>query len=110
MENNSNGARTWSSQGNPTNDRQQIIINQQSGGNPNGIGTAGFILALVSLLIGSLPGVGWICWLLGLIFSCIGLSKTPKGLAVAGVVISLVGLVLILVLSAAVFDAVSNLF
>ena len=107
MEDNANKSRT----GNHDDvSRQQIIINQQGQGNQNGIGTAGFILALVSLLIGSLPGIGWLCWLLGLIFSCIGISKRPKGLAIAGAVISLIGLLLILMLSATVFNLVSNAF
>ena len=64
----------------------------------NGIGIAGFILALLALLL-SVPTllsvwypILWIptliCWLLGLIFSCIGLARRPKGLAIAGLIIS----------------------
>lgn len=74
---------------------QQIIINQ-IGGNSNGIGIAGFVLALVGLLLGIIPGVGWLLWLLGLVFSCIGMFKKPRGLAIAGFVISLICLVVIL--------------
>lgn len=78
---------------------QQIIINQQGGRNSNGIGTAGFVLALIALFIGWVPAVGWICWLLGLIFSCVGMGRTPKGLAIAGLIISLFGIVLIIMLT-----------
>ena len=78
---------------------KQIIINQQGGRNSNGIGTAGFVLALIALFIGWVPAVGWICWLLGLIFSCVGMGRTPKGLAIAGLIISVFGIVLIIVLT-----------
>ncbi len=70
----------------------------------NGIGTAGFVLALLTLFLGWIPVVGWIMWLLGLIFSALGISKAKKvkkgmGLSVAGLVISLIG-ILILILAA----------
>ena len=109
---NSNGVGSWwSSQGNTPNDRQQIIINQNGqAGNPNGIGTAGFVLALISLLVGWLPGVGWVCWLLGLIFSCVGMGRTPKGLAIAGLIISAIGLVVIIALTGAGIALVSEIF
>ena len=35
-------------------------------------------------------------WLLGLIFSIIGLNRQPRGLAIAGLVISLLGIAVIL--------------
>ncbi|MBD5225122.1 MAG: EscU/YscU/HrcU family type III secretion system export apparatus switch protein [Bacteroidales bacterium] len=59
----------------------------------NGIGTAGFVLALVSFFGFWLPYVGGLTWLLGLIFSIIGVNRPPRGLAIAGLVISLVGFV-----------------
>jgi hypothetical protein len=43
------------------------------------------------------PVLGWILWLLGLIFSFAGVFKTPKGLAIAGLVISLIGIILLIV-------------
>lgn len=55
----------------------------------NGIGTAGFVMALISLVIGFIPYIGWLIWLLGLIFSAVGLGRRPRGLAVAGFIISL---------------------
>ena len=56
---------------------QQVFINQQGGRNTNGMGTAGFVLALIALFVGWVPGLGWICWLLGLIFSCVGMARMP---------------------------------
>ena len=101
MENDTNKAAqegNYSCPQGPGMDRQQIIINQHGVENSNGIGTAGFILALIALVLGVIPGVGWICWLLGLIFSCVGMARRPRGLATAGLVISIVGLILILAL------------
>ncbi|MDM1397206.1 hypothetical protein HX049_08465 [Myroides odoratimimus] len=60
----------------------------------NNLGLAGFILAIVAILLFWLPFINGICWLLGLIFSAIGVFRKPKGLAIAGLVISLIGVVL----------------
>jgi len=77
-----------------------VIINQVEK-KSNGIGTAGFVLALIAIFLGWVPVLGWILWLLGLIFSFIGVFKTPKGLAIAGLVISLICVILLI----AVFGA-----
>jgi hypothetical protein len=68
----------------------------------NGIGTAGFILALTAVFLGWIPVLGQILWLLGLIFSSIGVFKQPKGLSIAGLVISLLGFVILLTLFGAI--------
>ncbi len=84
---------------------QTIIVNpvvKQA----NGIGTAGFVIALLTLFLGWIPGLGWILWLLGLIFSAIGVTRKPRGLAVAGLIISLIGIICLLV----VFSAVMSFF
>ncbi len=89
---------------------KQTIIVQQTEKKSNGIGTAGFILALLSLFLGWIPVLGWIMWLLGLILSAVGMTKKPKGLAIAGLVISLIGIVfLLLFFSAAGAVAASSL-
>ena len=64
--------------GNPV--RQTIIIREESR-KSNGLGTAGFVL-----------------WLLGFIFSFIGIFKSPRGLAIAGLCISLVDLIPLILL------------
>ncbi|MFC2089714.1 hypothetical protein ACFLT1_02975 [Bacteroidota bacterium] len=66
----------------------------------NGLGVAGFILALVALFLGWIPIVGWILWVLGLVFSAIAVFKKPRGFAIAGLAISLIGVILLLVVFA----------
>ena len=74
---------------------QPVIINQTEK-KSNGVGTAGFVLALIAVFLGWVPVLGWIIWLLGLILSFVGVFKQPKGLAIAGLVISLIGIILLL--------------
>ncbi len=79
----------------------------------NGMGIAGFVLAMVALFSSWVPFARWIVWLLGLIFSLIGLGKQPKGFAIAGLIISLIGLaliVMIIVLGVAVLGVLGGLF
>ena len=80
---------------------QTIIINQE-GPKKNGMGTAGFVLALLGLILCWVPVLGWILWLLGLIFSIIGVFRQPRGLAIAGLVISCLGLILLIVVLGAI--------
>ncbi|MDR2963315.1 MAG: hypothetical protein LBU90_06770 [Bacteroidales bacterium] len=75
---------------------QQIIINQTPQNQSNGLGVAGFVLALLATFLGWIPVFGWILWILGLILSIAGFRKEPKGLAIAGFIISLIGLILLL--------------
>ena len=79
---------------------QTIIINQPSEKKSNGLGTAGFICALLNVFLFWVPALGWILWVLGLVFSLIGVFKAPRGLAIAGLVISCIGLILILAIAA----------
>ena len=81
---------------------QQPVYIVQRSQESNGIGTAGFILALLDLLFCWAPIVNIVFWLLGFIFSFIGLFKRPKGLAIAGFVISLISIVVVLVIVAMV--------
>lgn len=74
---------------------QQVVVNQ-IGQQSNGLGTAGFILALISLILCWLPGVNGVVWFLGMLFSFIGLFKSPRGLAIAGFIISWIDLILLL--------------
>lgn len=61
--------------------------------NQNGMGVAGFVCALCALLFSWVPFLGWVLWSLGAIFSIIGVLKAPRGLAIAGLVISFIGLI-----------------
>jgi hypothetical protein len=75
-----------------------MTVNQKTG---NGIGVAGFVLALLGLIFSWVPVIGWIFWLLGLIFSAVGMTKKPKGLAIAGLIISLIDLIVLVALAGA---------
>ena len=81
---------------------QTIIINQPAEKKSNGIGTAGFPFALLGLIFYGVPVLGWILWVLGLIFSLIGVFRTQRGLSIAGLVISFLGLILLIVLLGAI--------
>jgi hypothetical protein len=72
----------------------------------NGLGTAGFVVGLIGLLISFIPLIGVVAWplvVLGIVFSAVGISKavkgraTNKGLSIAGLVVSVIGLVVCIV-------------
>lgn len=71
----------------------------------NGIGTAGFVLALIALLLSWVPVLDWILWILGVVFSFIGVFKAPRGLAIAGLVISFIGVIIMITLLGAILAA-----
>ncbi len=73
----------------------------------NGLGIAGFVLALLALLLCWIPVLDWILWVLGLVFSFIGVFKAPRGMAIAGLVISLIGII-VLILVLGVFAAATT--
>lgn len=71
---------------------QQIYV-QAPTNSSNGIGIAGFVCGLIAFLISLLPGTGlifvWFPALAGLILSIIGITKRPRGLAIAGLIFSI---------------------
>lgn len=72
----------------------------------NGLGTAGFVLALLGVILCWIPVLNWILWLLGLIFSFIGVFKKPKGLAITGLVLSFISIIVIIAVLGAVAAAI----
>ncbi len=81
----------------------KVIVNNQYVEKPsNGIGTAGFILALIALVFSWLPGVNWFIWFLGFLLSFIGMFKKPRGLAIAGFLISCIDLLIIIAIVGAI--------
>lgn len=63
----------------------------------NGIGITGFVLSIVSVVVSFTSLFSVIFWILGIIFSIMGLFQKPKGYAIAGTIISAVsGLLFIL--------------
>ncbi len=62
----------------------------------------GFILAVIALVMSFLPTIGWpvwanfiswLIWAAGLILSFIGVFRLPRGFAIAGLIVSLLGLI-----------------
>lgn len=80
-------------QNNQTGSRHvQTIIVREQRYKSNGLGTAGFITSLLGLLLSWVPVLGWILWLVGALLSLIGVFKSPKGLAITGLILSLITL------------------
>lgn len=76
----------------------------------NGIGLTGFILSLVCLFSSWAPGLNIVMWILGLVFSAVGVFRKPKGFAIAGLVISMISILVIIILAAAIGELASELF
>lgn len=70
---------------------QTILVREQRY-KSNGLGTAGFITSLLGLLLSWVPILGWILWLVGALLSLIGVFKSPRGLAISGLILSLITL------------------
>ena len=75
---------------------QVAAVQPQPVSRKNGISTAGLVLSIVGLALCWVPGVNLILWFLGFLFSFIGIFKRPKGKAIAGLIISVISLVVIL--------------
>ena len=86
---------------------QTILIREQRL-KSNGMGTAGFVLTLLSLLLAWVPVLGWILWFLGVVFSLIGLFKSPRGLAIVGIVLSLIVLCVYMIFVEVLNQAFAN--
>ena len=75
----------------------QVVVNNGTSQPTNGIAIAGFVVSLVSL------GCCGLCSIVGLILSIIGLVKAKdyngnsKGLAIAGIIISAISILLLIV-------------
>ncbi|MDL2228071.1 zinc ribbon domain-containing protein [Odoribacter sp. OttesenSCG-928-L07] len=89
---------------------QQIVINQAPEKESNGIGTTGFVLALIAVFLGWIPILGWVLWFLGLVFSFSGLFAKPRGLAIAGLIVSLIDIILLLTVFGAIVGGIGALF
>ncbi len=84
----------------------------------NGVGTAGFVLGLIGFLFSFIPIIGIIAWplvIVGLVLSLVGVARaakgvaTNRGMAIAGAVLSVLGLI-VCVLWTALFGAAANEF
>ena len=70
---------------------QTILVREQRY-KSNGLGTAGFITSLLGLLLSWVPVLGWFLWLVGALLSLIGVFKSPRGLTITGIILSLITL------------------
>ena len=70
--------------------KKENIINKKNLPFSKGWGIAGFILGLISIFIGVL---GLIPGILGLIFCIMQFKKGRTGLAIAGLILSIIGIV-----------------
>lgn len=95
--------------GQPVNPQPTIIVNQTTPEAPktNGMGVAGFVLALLGLLLSWVPSLNWILWVLGLVFSFVGVFRNPKGFAIAGLIITFIGIITLLILGTLLVAVVS---
>ena len=92
--------------------QQQPVIIQNTTiekGGSNSAGTAGFIFALLTILFSWAPIVKWVLWFLGFLLSFIGLFKRPRGLAVTGFLLSIIGIVIIIALVGVLASIVGSL-
>ena len=71
----------------------------------NGISTAGLVLSIIGLALCWVPGVNLVLWFLGFLFSFIGVFKRPKGKAIAGLIISAVSIVVIILVYGAIIES-----
>ncbi len=81
----------------------------------NGPGSAGLVLSILGLVLCWVPIANLILWFLGFLFSFIGVFKRPRGKAIAGLIISVITvivLVCLVALGAAVAgsEEISDLF
>ncbi|WP_298887838.1 hypothetical protein [Porphyromonas vaginalis] len=86
-----------------TNDYVQNVVPSPC---KNLLGTTGFALSLVALVVGWFPVVGWIVWVLGAIFSTIGIFRKPRSLAIAGACISFFWLIIFVLIFGVFMTAV----
>ena len=80
----------------PAGQQTRVIIENSGSSQTNGLGIAGFVLALIGLFVSWVPILGWGIWFLGVLLSFIGLFGKPKGFAIAGFIISFADLIILL--------------
>ena len=90
-----------------TNNTTTVVV---EGEHSNSMGVAGFIIALLGLVFCWFPFVNLILWFLGLIFSLVGIFKAPRGMAIAGLVLSLIIIFIIIVFWSAFVHLVDSFF
>lgn len=83
-----------------------VIVNERKS---NGMGTAGFVFALLGIILSWVPLVDFIIWFFGLLFSFIGLFKAPRGLAITGFILSIIGFIIIIAIFGSIAALISQI-
>lgn len=90
----------------PGDTAQPVVVNTIVRKESNGVGVAGFVLAILSVVFSWTGPIGWLVWFLGALLSVIGLFRKPHVWAIIGFVISFIDLIILV----AVFGALSAMF
>lgn len=88
---------------------QQYVVVPQVVNKSNGVGTAGFVIALICACLSWVPGVNVFLWLVGCLLSFIGMFSQPRGLAIAGFLISIIDIIIIVALLGAIGSFLSEI-
>lgn len=73
---------------------QRFVLVERPQSNKSGL--AGLVLSIVAIFTGWIPFLGWFIWFLGVVFSFIGLLSRPRRYAIAGLIISFIGVIFLL--------------
>jgi len=88
---------------------QPVVVQQPApAGKSSGMAIAGLIMGIFTLIFCWVPVVGFILGILGLIFSIAGIAKKnggAKGAAIAGLVLTIIGAIVSVVMLGAVLTA-----
>lgn len=103
IENDDRYQNSMGSRGNNQSNSTTVVVHESRS---NGLGTAGFVFAILSLLLCWVPVVDVVIWLLGALFSFFGLFKSPRGLAIVGFLLSFIDIIILV----SVFGALVSIF
>ena len=90
------------------NNGQTIIIKQEVP-HKNGVGIAGFVMSITGLILCWVPIIKWLLLVPAFLLSFIGMFKKPRTLAVIGTIISALVILVIVIIKAAFFSAITSM-
>ena len=87
---------------------QPMHVQPQPVRQKNGPGSAGLVLSILGLVLCWVPIANVILWFLGFLFSFIGVFKRPRGKAIAGLIISVISILVIILVLGGIGAALSE--
>lgn len=90
------------------NNGQTITIKQEFP-QKNGVGIAGFVMSITGLILCWVPIIKWLLLVPAFLLSFIGMFKKPHTLAVIGSIISALVILVIVIIKAAFFSAITSM-